>query len=302
MAPVYAVPIAGSPQLSIVIGTSDAGPEFDRSLASVREDACTSDAEIIVIDARPEAREHIDDGVIWLAAPGASVFRQRVAGLARAKGEVVAVTEDHCWVRPGWCRRILAAHNEHPDVTVIAGSMENGATAFALDRALFAMTAWPFVTPLGPERNARPPTAANITLKRRALGAGLVDEGWFELIFARDAFLAGDCVVDEGIGVVHDKSFGAVGAISAVFHNARSSSGLVVGTLSPARRVRRLARAVLVLPFSLTITTLLHARSKPSLRGDVRGLAAVPVLALVHMVGEIAGLMRGAGASPGHVI
>jgi hypothetical protein len=285
-----------------VIGTSDAGPEFDRCIASVREDARIAGAEIIVVDARPEAREHIDDGVIWVAAPGASVFGQRVAGLAHAQGEVVAVTEDHCWVRPGWCRRVLAAHNEHPDVTVIAGSMENGATEFALDRALFAMTAGPFVAPLGPERDGRPPTAANITLKRRALGPGPVDEGWLELIFARDAFLAGDCVVDEDIGVVHDKSFGAVGAIRAVYHNARSSSGLVVGTLSPIGRVRRLARALLVMPFSLTITTLRRARSKPSLRDDVRGLAAVPLLVLMQVVGEIAGLVRGPGASPGHVI
>jgi hypothetical protein len=66
--------------------------------------------------------------------------------------------------------------------------------------------------------------------------------------------------------------------------------------------MRRLGRAVLVMPFSLTITTLRRARSKPSLRADVLGLAAVPVLALVQVVGEIAGLVRGAGASPGHVI
>jgi hypothetical protein len=254
------------------------------------------------VDGRPDAREHVEDGVIWVAAPGASVFGQRAAGLARSTGEVVAVTEDHCWVRPGWCRRVIATHAEHPDVTMVAGSMENGATEFVLDRALFAMTASPFVAPLGPELDGRPPTAANISLKRRALGADPLDEGWFELIFARDAFLAGDCMANEDIRVVHDKSFGARGAIRAVYHNARSSSGLVVGTLSPIRRARRLARAVLVMPFSLTITTLRRARSKPSLRGDVRALAAVPALVLMQVLGEIAGLVRGAGTSPGHVI
>jgi hypothetical protein len=275
---------------------------LDRCLASVREDARTADAEIIVVDARPEARDYIDDGVIWVAAPGASVFGQRAAGLARSKGEVVAVTEDHCWVRPGWCRRIIAAHAEHQDAVVVAGSMENGATEFALDRALFVMTAAPFVAPVGREADHGPPTAANITVKRRALGVGPVDEGWFEFIFGRDAFLAGDCVVDEDIRVVHDKPFGRVGAIRAVYHNARSSSGLVVGSLSPLRRVRRLGRAVLVMPFSLTITTLRRARAKPSLRDDIRGLALVPVLVLVQVAGEIAGLVRGPGASPGHVI
>jgi hypothetical protein len=300
--PVYPEPIAGSPQLSIVIGTSDAGPEFDRCFASVREDARTADAEIIVVDGRPDARERIDDGVIWVAAPGASVFGQRAAGLARSNGEVVAVTEDHCWVRPGWCRRIIAAHAEHDDVAVIAGSMENGATEFALDRALFAMTAAPFVAPIGPELGGPPPTAANISLKRRALGPGPLGEGWLEFIFARDAFLAGDCVVEEDIRIVHDKPFGRVGAIRAVYHNARSSSGLVIATLSPIRRVRRLARAVLVMPVSLTITALRRARAKPSLRSDVRGLAAIPVLVLVQVAGEIAGLVRGAGASPGHVV
>jgi hypothetical protein len=268
----------------------------------VREDARTADAEIIVVDGRPDAHERIDDEVIWVAAPGASVFGQRAAGLARCKGEVVAVTEDHCWVRPGWCRQIIAAHAEHRDALVVAGAMENGATEFAHDRALFAMTAAPFVAPLGPELDDRPPTAANISVKRRAVEPGPLDEGWLEFIFARDAFLAGDCVADESIRVVHDKPFGRVGAMRAVYHNARSSSGLVVGGLSPIRRVRRLARAVLVMPFSLTVTTLRRALSKPSLRGDVRGLAGVPVLVLVQVAGEIVGLVRGPGASPGYVI
>jgi hypothetical protein len=260
------------------------------------------DAEIIVVDGRLDAREHVADGVVWAAAPGASVFSQRAVGLARSKGEVVAVTEDHCWVRPGWCRGILAAHAENPDATVVAAALENGATEFAVDRAIFAMAASPFVAPVDRQVDGPPPTAANISLKRRVMGASPPEEGWLELILARDAVLAGDCVADERIQVVHEKSLVHDGALSAVFHNARSSSGLVVGTLPPLRRMRRLARAILVLPFSLTVPTLRRARSKPSLRADARGLAMIPVIALVHVAGEIVGLVRGAGASPHNVV
>jgi hypothetical protein len=293
--------MAGSPQLSIVIGTSDAGSEFARCLASIREDVRGVDAEIIVVDGRPAAREHVDDGVVWLAAPGASVFEQRAVGLARCTGDVVAVTEDHCWVRPGWSRGILAAHAANPDVAVVVGAIENHATEFAIDRAIFMMAAAPFVAPFPPELGDRPPMSANLSAKRRALGTGRPAEGWLELIFARDAFLAGDCIADEAIRVVHDKSLVDVGAIGAVYHNARSYSGLVVGTLSPIRRIRRLARAILVMPIALTLQTLRRARSKPSLRADVRGLATVPIIVLVQVAGEIAGLVRGAGASPRRV-
>ena len=254
------------------------------------------------MDGRPEARAHVDDdGVIWLAAPGASVFAQRAVGLAHCRGEVVALTEDHCWVRPGWCRSILAAHEEHPDTTVVTGTLENGATRFALDRAVFMMAASSFVPPLRSELADHPPMAANLSAKRRALGAGVPAEGWLELIFARDAALAGDCVTDERIRVVHEKSLVDEGALRAVYHNARSSSGLVVGTLSPGRRARRLAHAILRMPVSLTLQTLRRARSKPSLRADVRGLATIPVLVLVQVAGEIVGLLRGPGTSPGHV-
>ncbi len=293
--------IGGSPQLSVVIGTSDAGSEFARCLKSVRDDVRAIDAEIIVVDGRSDARDDVDDGVVWVASPGASVFEQRAVGLARCTGEVVAVTEDHCWVRPGWSQCILAAHAEHPDVTVVAGALENAATELALDRATFAMAAAAFVAPLGAELEDRPPMAANISFKRRALDAS-PSEGWLELIFARDAFLTGDCVGDDRVRVVHEKSLVEEGAFRAVFHNARSSSGLVAATLPPIRRLRRLGRAVVVMPLSLTASTLRLARSKPSLRADLRSLAVVPLFALVHVAGEVSGLVLGAGASPRQVV
>ena len=46
--------------------------------------------------------------------PGKSVFQLRLAGYRAARGEVVAVTEDHVYVEPDWIERILAAHSASP--------------------------------------------------------------------------------------------------------------------------------------------------------------------------------------------
>ena len=275
------------PGLSVVIGTADGGPEFRKCLETVREDVRGLDVEIVVTDGRPDARERVEGDEVWVPVPGADVFALRAAGIGRATGDVVAITEDHCWVRPGWARAVLAAHAAHPDVSVVLGRLENGATQYAIDRGIYAMASQPLV--------------ANVSVKRRALGEGTPAAGWFELIFTRDSELAGDVVTDDAICVVHEKSLREEHPLRLMYDNGRVSSGLVRDTLAPTRRLRRLARAVLVMPFELNARTFRRARADPQMRGDVRALGTVPALALMHTAGEIAGLLRGPGKSAARV-
>ena len=51
---------------------------------------------------------------------------RRAAGLAEARGRVIALTEDHAVPADDWCRQILLAHAEAKGTAVIGGAVENG--------------------------------------------------------------------------------------------------------------------------------------------------------------------------------
>src|SRR6266404_2239693 len=140
-----------TPPLSIVIATTRPWPEVRACLDSLRDQVRTARAEVIVADASGQGLPGDHDlypEVTWLKAPGFSVFRLRALGITSARGEVVALTEDHCRVRPDWCERTLAAHKKHPMASAIGGAVENGATKHLIDWAGYFIVNGPFMLPL----------------------------------------------------------------------------------------------------------------------------------------------------------
>src|ERR1039458_9792717 len=93
-------------------------PEIRMTLDSLFDQARACGAEIIVSDRTGQGLpSDVADrypGLIWLKQRTGSVFALRGAALARATGDLVATTEDHCRVAPDWCANILRAHVEHP--------------------------------------------------------------------------------------------------------------------------------------------------------------------------------------------
>lgn len=51
--------------------------------------------------------------------------RRRAAGLSCARGQIIAMTEDQATPSDNWCESILASHEEHPELMVIGGAIEN---------------------------------------------------------------------------------------------------------------------------------------------------------------------------------
>ena len=95
--------------LSIVIATTKAWPELEPCLESLHEQAQAVGAEVVVGDGHgqglpPDVADRYP-GVRWIKWPGRSVFFLRELAMTEAHGAVVAVTEDHCTVTPGWCGR-----------------------------------------------------------------------------------------------------------------------------------------------------------------------------------------------------
>lgn len=61
--------------------------------------------------------------------------RRRAAGLAAARGDIVAITEDHAIPDPGWCSAIVEAHRTLP-YGAVGGSVETSNRSL-LNRAVF---------------------------------------------------------------------------------------------------------------------------------------------------------------------
>jgi hypothetical protein len=216
------------------------------------------------------------------------VFHLRALAVARAKGEIIATTEDHCVVGADWCQRILAAHQEHPEALAIVGAVENGSTATLIDWANYLHTFGAFAPPLDPSQRERCPVNANLSYRRSVFPPGPLEPGWMELELNGKLFRAGQFHFDERIVVRHVQSHGFMGTLRAHFHNGRATTGL-----SPRSLSRR------QLPWRLFSSTMRTIRNKPELASWVRSCAPlIATLSCCHSAGEVAGILFGPGESP----
>lgn len=295
---------ARAPALSIVVPTCHPWPEVEPTLKAIlAAESDFGDFELILGDGdgsgAPPADQPRDPRMSVLTMPGASVFDLRAAGFARARGEIVAMTEDHCVPAPGWPRRVLEAHARHPDATGIAGGVTNGSVDSAWDWANYLMTFADHMPPMPDAETVRAPSVANGSVKRAR--AGIPAEpapGWFEMTLMADLMGAGLVVRDDGSRVVHIQSQGGWrGTLAAHFHNGRSTAGLRVerpGLRAARAELRRLVR----LPGQLTRELRTALSKRPPLTGKAAsGARLVPVVASAHALGELAGLLTGPGNS-----
>jgi Glycosyl transferase family 2 len=293
-----------TPTLSVVIATTQPWPEIAGCLASLVGQAGATGAEVIVADATGRGLPGRDafPEVQWLTAPGGSVFQLRALAMSKARGEIVAVTEDHCRVAPDWCEAIIAAHREHPEAAAIGGVVENGATRGFVDWAHFFIVNGPFMAPIpnGPSGNIS--LQANVSYKRRALPHTWPALGMMEMLYNRELRRRRERLVADGrIVVEHVQPVGIGGACAAHFHNGRSIAGFRLAEMSAAERLVRLAGCAVLPPVMLwrTLNALIAKRRRLGLVA-----ASVPLLALFvtcHAAGEFAGYVSGAGGSPQHL-
>jgi hypothetical protein len=292
--------IGDDPKLSIVLASSHAWPEAERTLRALLDADSTTDFEVILCaGGTPPPATFGDRRLSVLVAPGESVFALRAQGIERARGEIVAITEDHCIPAPDWAAALVSAHARHPDAVGLSGAVANGATASAWDWANFLMTFAEHMPPLDGAAAKRAPSVANGSFKRAPIDATRpVTPGWVELELMPRLVGAGAVARDGGPLVTHDQSHGGVWAnLVAHFHNGRASAGLRVerpGVGSVRAEWRRLA----TLPWRLTRELQTALAARPPLTGvAARGARLGPLLALAHAAGELVGLLSGPGSS-----
>jgi len=278
--------------LSVVLATTDPWPDVANCLAVLEPQVAAVGGEIIVGDghgaALDAAKVGASERLSWLRIPGASVFELRARAVERARGEIVALTEDHCIVGPDWCEQILEAFRLDPNAVGVTGPVLNGSTEHLIDWANFLHTFGPYFPPVNKSQRDRSPLAANIAFRRSALGTGPIAPGWIELDLNGRLFRERLYHVHDAITVTHVQSHGFWGTLRAHFDNGRSTTGL---DRAPSRRLQ--------LPWNLFRGALrsmsTEVRSRPAVRAS---LPLMFLLSCCHSAGELTGILAGPGRSP----
>ncbi len=158
-----------SPRISVMFATIQGWPAAHLPIDALRDQVAHVGGEVIVMDGSglpaPDALA-IGPNVTWISRPGWSVFQLRAEGYDHCRGDVVAVTEDHCAPAADWCERILAAHAAHPEAIAIGGAVENGTPEHVIDWAAFLMTQAQSMSPLANGPADRIAGAATVTYRR----------------------------------------------------------------------------------------------------------------------------------------
>lgn len=288
-------------RLSVCVATTAGWPAIEPCLRSFLDEARAAGAEILVADGSgrpPPDDPAIAEQVDWHADAGASIFRLLRTNLERATGEIVATTEDHCTVRPGWVAGILRAHEEYPDAVAVGGTIENGTDTTQLQWASYLMTQGAH---MGPLRNGPAPRIANeadISFKRRAL-ADLGDEllGFLTIGHTRRLADRGELLVnDDRIVVDHYETLDARSTAVIHFDDGRTISGFRRRKMAASDWLRLVGAPVL--PLYRVARVVRVARAKGRTRTALSALPWLLLLAYCHEAGEFVGYLAGPGQSP----
>jgi|SRR5581483_2368088 len=119
----------GSPTFTVVIPTARASslPAAIRSIYAQTfaswELLLVGQADDSAVRAAVQSMPPDPPRLRYLHVPIAGLSRARNAGLARARGEMVAFMDDDCEAAPDWLAVLAALFDQHPDVEFIGGSM-----------------------------------------------------------------------------------------------------------------------------------------------------------------------------------
>lgn len=290
------------PPISICVGTAAGWPAIEPCLRSFLDEARDVGAEILVADGSgnpPPDDADVASAVTWMSLDETSVFRLVEENVRRARGEVVALTEDHCTARPGWVSAMLRAHREYPDAAAVGGSIENEASGTtSLRWASHLMTQGAHMAPLANGPATHIANEANISYKRWALADIEPHPIGFMTIRHTQALAdRGEQLVnDDRIVVDHHESLGPLATTVIHFDDGRTVAGFRRRRMGIGDWVR--VAGAPILPLYRAARVVRTAARKGHGSTAVGALPWLLVLEYAHGVGEFVGYVRGAGRSP----
>lgn len=232
---------------------------------------------------------------------GTSVFRLRTVGVEKARGAVIAITEDHVTFSPGWLGAIVAAAKEHP---IVGGPIENGLDGL-YDWALFACEYVTFMPPQ-PDGPAGVLSGVNVAYQRELLE--LTREVWKQTLHENEVhdalvesryglFRVGDAVVSSHL--IMPLRHGMEHLFTGARHYGRYRKARTVGV-----KKHLLIGAVILVPGILfwRILKAIMARRPGRLGTIVRGIGYIGCLIAAWTAGEAAGYLFAGPADDRQVV
>jgi cellulose synthase/poly-beta-1,6-N-acetylglucosamine synthase-like glycosyltransferase len=138
------------PGVTVVICTRDRTPGLEGCLRTVQQVACDS-LEILVVDNAPTGHETrdlvtalaVDDPRLrYTCEPSPGLSRARNHGLAAAKFDLVAFTDDDTHVDPGWPLAIAAGFAADPEAVCITGLVGSSSLDTGSERYFDSRYSW----------------------------------------------------------------------------------------------------------------------------------------------------------------
>ena len=177
-----------TPLVSIVIPTYARPERLRECLAALARQTLPADVfEIVVVDdgspqpiVPPEATTPTGPTMRIIRQPNAGPSAARNRGVAEARGELIALTDDDCLPTPAWLESLVTAHRRSPD------SLVGGITFNGLADELFATTSQMIIDLVYEHFNADESSAYFLTSNNMLCSRAAYSElGGFDTTFPR---------------------------------------------------------------------------------------------------------------------
>ena len=297
-------PAESSPTISVVIASVNGLPSIVECLDCLSQQEGNIGYEVLVMDrcdakTRQEIRRRFPQPEIHLIeeAGHPSIPKLRALGIAQARGQLIAILEDHCNVPPAWFRTIIRLREAGHEV--MSGPVENAAVDRIVDWAVFFCEYARFMPPI--PAGTVDEIAGNCAIYSRKVldrvGPELRDEVWEPFLHARMKEMRIPFYCDPALTVAHKKEFGFWYFLSQRYHYSRSFAGMRMRAAPFWKRATYSIGTVLlpaILFGRMTKTVFKKGRHR------LKFLVAAPVIAVFLISwawGEAVGALFGAGRS-----
>jgi hypothetical protein len=260
------------------------------------------DTEIIVVGNYPDILSKQLDAefasVRLLELPAETTVPElRAYGVARSRGEIVALLEDNCVVDEHWCAELKKAHDL--SYSIVGGSVEQPSRRRSVDWAVYFYEYGQYMLPLKcGETEAL--AGNNVSYKKSLLARfeGQYREGLYEAFLHRELRRQGLMLYLAPTAVVyHTKQYEAGPVLIQCFHHGRHFAGRRILDASRITRVALLGGSMLlplILPLRIAMRVFKKGRH---LREMWRSLPYLMLFMASWAYGEFCGYLLGEGNS-----
>lgn len=295
-----------APRVSVVVASGAGGEFLFRCLASLAPQVAELGAELLVVDrvggetAERVAREHPEARLLQTPAgerPSVPALRRR--GALEARGDVVAILEEHCVAPPHWLRSLRDAFADAPEEATpvaVGGPILDDDFDRVRDWVVYFSEYHNFLPPW-PDGPRELLNGANIAYPRSRLLAheALLATGYWEVVLHPLLAREGEMRAVSQMGVHHTGPFDFGYYLEQRYLLSRVWGGTQRDAVSGARRLLYLLAAPL---FPALLLARIAARAFRSGRRVPQFLRALPLLvpvAIAYVWGEWLGYLLGPG-------